>query len=76
MDDSIKPEEAAEELRLWADYYEATARTLELVRTGGTTGATFAEIVREHAKAAAAIRRIKEIRGIKDKAGGSTEQAQ
>jgi len=28
--------EAAEERRLWADYYEATARALEIMRREGT----------------------------------------
>ena len=61
----IGTEEASEELRLWADYYEATARVLEIMRTQGTTVAAVAQIVAEDAKAAGAITRIKEIRGIK-----------
>lgn len=64
--EAVTPEEAAEELRLWADYYEATTRALELVRTGGTTAATLSLIVAEDARAAAAIKRIKTIRGIVD----------
>jgi len=59
-------DEAGEELRLWADYYDAIERALELVRTGLRTPATLAQILAEDAKAAAAIKRIKEIRGIKD----------
>lgn len=62
----MTPEEEAEELRLWADYYEATTRALDLVRTGGATGATLLLIVAEDARAAAAIKRIKTIHGIGD----------
>jgi hypothetical protein len=61
----INTEGSSEELRLWADYYEATARILEIMRTQGTTAAAVAQIVAEEAKAAGAIGRIKEIRGIK-----------
>jgi cytosine/adenosine deaminase-related metal-dependent hydrolase len=61
----INPEEASEELRLWADYYEAIARVLEIMRTQGTTTGTVAQIVIEEAKASEAIKRIKEIRGLK-----------
>jgi hypothetical protein len=53
-------------LRLWADYYEAITRAAEIVRAGWTTGVTLPQILAEEAKAAAAIRRIKEIRGIRD----------
>lgn len=62
----INPEGSSEELRLWADYYEATARVLEIMRTQGTTTAAVAQIVAEEGKAARAIKRIKEIRGIRD----------
>lgn len=65
MREVIPPDEAAEELRLWADYYEATARAVEIMRGEGTTAATLMRIVAEDAKAAAAIQRIKEIRGIR-----------
>jgi hypothetical protein len=61
----ISTEEGSEELRLWADYYEATARVLEIMRTQGTTAAAVAHIFAEEAKAAGAIKRIKEIRGLK-----------
>lgn len=64
--DPVTPEEAAEELRLWADYYEAIERALALVRGGVRTAATLPLVVAQDAKAAAAIKRIKEIRGIKD----------
>ena len=66
MRDPITPAEAAEELRLWADYYEAISRALELLRGGAATAATLPKIVTEHAKAGAAIKRLKEIRGIED----------
>ena len=66
MRDPITTDEAAEELRLWADYYEAISRALELVGAGVATATTLPKIVAEHAKAAAAIKRIKEIRGIRD----------
>lgn len=58
--------EQAEELRLWADYYEATARIMEIMRAEGTCTATLPRIAAEEARAAAAIRRIKEIRGLDD----------
>jgi hypothetical protein len=60
----INPGEANEELRLWADYYEATARVLEIMRTQGTNGAALTQILAEAARAAAALKRIKELRGI------------
>jgi hypothetical protein len=62
--EAITPSEEAEERRLWADYYEATARALEIMRAEGTTSATLLRIAAEDAKAAAAIKRIKEIRGL------------
>jgi hypothetical protein len=64
MREEISAEEAAEERRLWADYYEATARALEIMRSEGTTTATLPRIAAEDARAAAAIARIKAIRGI------------
>jgi hypothetical protein len=64
MRDEITAPEAAEERRLWADYYEATARALEIMRAEGTTTATLLRIAAEDEKAAAAIERIKAIRGI------------
>ena len=65
MEFLISAEEGSEELRLWADYYEATARVLEIMRTQGTAAGVIAQILAEEAKAAAAIRRIKEILGIR-----------
>ena len=56
--------QGGEELRLWADYYEAVTRALEIVRAGSITGAAFTDICSEHLKAAAALERIQQIRGI------------
>ena len=64
MREVITPGEAAEERRLWADYYEATARVIEIMRAEGTGAAVLPRIVEEDAKGAAAMKRIKEIRGI------------
>jgi hypothetical protein len=64
MRDVITPREAAEERRLWADYYEAIARVLEIMRAEGTAASVLLRIVEEDTKAAAAMKRIKEIRGI------------
>ena len=61
----INPDDGSEELRLWADYYEATVRVLEIIRTHGTrTPGAIAQITTEDAKAAEAMRRIKAIRGL------------
>jgi hypothetical protein len=65
MRDMITPCEAAEERRLWADYYEAIARALEIMRAEGTTATALPQIVEEDTKAATAIKRLKEIRGIR-----------
>jgi hypothetical protein len=62
----VTPLEQAEELRLWADYYEATARIMEIMRAEGTSAATLPRIASEETRAAAAIKRIKEIRGLDD----------
>lgn len=58
------PEESAEERRLWADYYEAMARVLELIRREGTQGEVVSRIVTQDEIAGHALARIKEIRGI------------
>jgi hypothetical protein len=60
----LTPEEAAEARRLWADYYEASARALEIMRTEGTTGTALPRIADEAAKADVAIKRLKEIHGV------------
>jgi DNA invertase Pin-like site-specific DNA recombinase len=62
---ALTPDEAAEVRRLWADYYEASARALEIMRAEGTTEAVLPRIATEAAKAAAAMRRLKELHGIK-----------
>lgn len=64
MRDTISSQEEAEERRLWADYYEAMARALEIIRTEGTVAAAIARIAAEHAAADEALARIKEIRAI------------
>jgi hypothetical protein len=64
MEFLISAKEASEELRLWADYYEATARILEIMRSQGTTTAAVAQILAEQVKAAGVLKRIKKIRGI------------
>ena len=64
MYDSLTPEEAAEERRLWADYYEAMARVLEIMRREGTAGGALTRIVEEDTIAGRAIARIMEIRRI------------
>lgn len=64
MHDILTPEEAAEERRLWADYYEAMARVLEIMRRDGTAAGALSRIVEEDTIAGRAIARIKEIRGI------------
>jgi hypothetical protein len=61
----MTPDEAAEVRRLWADYYEASARVLEIMRAEGTRAAVLPQIAAEATKAEAALRRLKEIHGIK-----------
>jgi len=58
---TLSEEEAAEERRLWADYYEAMARVLEIMRREGTAGGALSRIAEEDAIASRAIARIKEI---------------
>ena len=64
MRGSLTPEEAAEERRLWADYYEAVERLLEIMRRQGTSQAAISQIVAEDSTANRAIRRIKQLHGI------------
>jgi hypothetical protein len=61
---TLSEAEAAEERRLWADYYEAVVRVLEIIRAEGTAGGALLRIVEEDAIAGRAISRIKELRGI------------
>jgi len=65
MGRALTPEEAAEVRRLWADYYEAAARAVEIMRAEGTTEAVLPRIAAESAKAAAAMRRLQEIHGMR-----------
>jgi hypothetical protein len=60
----LTPEEAAEERRLWADYYEAVERLLEIMRREGTSAGAISHIVAEDSAANRAIRRIKQLHGI------------
>jgi hypothetical protein len=62
--DTLTPDEAAEERRLWADYYEAMERVLEIMRREGTVDAAVPRIVAEHAIAGRAIARIKQLHGL------------
>ena len=62
--DTLTPEEAAEERRLWADYYEAVARILDIMRREGTAESAVPLIVAEDSTASRAIARIKELHGI------------
>jgi hypothetical protein len=66
--DTLTPEEAAEERRLWADYYEAVARILEIMRREGTAEAAIGHIVAEDSTASRAIARIKQLHGIPESA--------
>jgi hypothetical protein len=61
----VAPQEAAEELRLWADYYEARARVLEIMSRDGTAGAALSDILNQDSVAQGALARIKKIRGVK-----------
>jgi hypothetical protein len=56
-------DQSAEELRLWADYYEAVSRALDIVRAGGITPAAFQEVVAANARANATLARIRQLRG-------------
>jgi hypothetical protein len=60
--DAVAPGQSAEELRLWADYYEAAAHALELVRAGDIRPATLVQIVAENSRATIALERIRELR--------------
>jgi hypothetical protein len=57
------PDQSAEELRLWADYYEAVSRALDIVRAGGITPAAFQEVVAANARANTTLARIRQLRG-------------
>jgi hypothetical protein len=57
------PETAAEERRLWADYYESLERALKIMRTEGTGAVVLQRVAAEQALANGALERIKKIRG-------------
>lgn len=61
MPDVLTPEEAAEERRLWADYFEAVERVLEIMRRDGTDATVVRRIVAEDSTASRAIARIKQL---------------
>jgi hypothetical protein len=61
---TLTSEEAAEERRLWADYYEAVERLLDIMRREGTIDAALPRIVEEDSTASRAIARIKRLHGI------------
>jgi hypothetical protein len=71
--DTLTPEEAAEERRLWADYYEAVARILEIMRREGTAEAAVSRIVAEDSTASRAIARIKQLHRIPESATAQAE---
>lgn len=58
--------QSAEELCLWADYYEAASQALEIVRAGGITQVALSQITAHSARATAALKRIRELRGYVD----------
>ena len=58
----------AEERRLWADFYEATSRALEIMRAEGTSKAVLERVAAEQALANKVLARIKEIRGLGESA--------
>jgi hypothetical protein len=60
----ITSQEAAEERRLWADYYDALKGALEIIRSEGTNGAAVMRILAQHSVACHALARIREIRGL------------
>ena len=62
---TITSAEAAEERRLWADYYEAMARVLEIMQRAGAAGVALPRIVAEDTLARRAMARIKEIHGMR-----------
>ena len=63
MPDTATAGQSGVEPRLWADYYEAVTRTLEIVRAGAITPAALSEVLAEHVKAGAVLERIRKIRG-------------
>jgi hypothetical protein len=66
LPDAQAPGQSAEELCLWADYYEAATQALEIVRAGGITQVALSQITAHSARATAALKRIRELRGYAD----------
>jgi hypothetical protein len=58
----ITSEEEAEERRLWADYYEALAHALEILRREGTGEGALSQVLVEDKIARRALDRIRQIR--------------
>ena len=54
----------AEEARLWADYYDALSRALEIMKAEGTGEAVLQLVASLQALADRSLARIKEIRGL------------
>lgn len=54
----------AEETRLWADYYDAVSRALEIMKAEGTGEAVLQRVAAQQALADRALARIKEIRAL------------
>jgi hypothetical protein len=67
---SITAAEEVEERRLWADYYEAMVRALEIVKGEGTGEAALPRILAQDAIARSAMARIKQVR--RRRRGGSS----
>jgi hypothetical protein len=57
----------SEELRgLWREYHRATTRALEILHRDGSDGPAGHRILEEDANAAKAIKRIRQILGVKE----------
>ena len=55
----------AEEARLWADYYDAVSRALEIMKAEGTGEAVLQRVAALQALADKTLARIKEIRELR-----------
>lgn len=63
---SITPGESEELPGLWQEYHRATARALEIMHRDGSDGPAGHRILEEDANAAKAIKRIRQILGVKE----------
>ena len=61
---SVTTQQSPEELRLWADYYEARQRALEIMRREGTAGTALAQIVAQDTLAHRIMARLKQMHGL------------